>query len=121
MQDPMTVGTQRQALLDLLVNLGPNVIGRQTVDRALRTVTHNVVKVNYRRVRRPTVMTRLLRLELDPPVPRKPLVSSYTGSNSLLVKLVVGLLVEAVLNLFNGFVFVRHSEPLPGIEPQPRL
>jgi hypothetical protein len=45
-----------------------------------------VVKVNYGRVRRPTVVAGLLGFELDPFVPRKPLISGYTGFDGLFVK-----------------------------------
>jgi hypothetical protein len=57
------------------------------------------------------VVAGLLRFELDPFVPSKPFISGYTGFDGLFVKLVVRLLVEAVLDLFNGLVFVWHSNP----------
>jgi hypothetical protein len=69
------------------------------------------MEVNNGRMRHPTVVAGLRGLELDPLSLTKPLISGYTGFNGLFVTLIVRLLVEAVLDLFNGFVFVWHSNP----------
>ena len=107
----MTVSTYWNTLLHFFIDPAPKTVRRHSVDRLLSAVADYVMEVNNGRMGLTADNTRLRRLELDPTNPRKPLISGYTGFDGLFVKLVVRLLVEAVLDLFNGFVFVWHSNP----------
>lgn len=109
MQDPVAIGAQRDALFDLSVDGPPLVVCRQAVYGLLGAISHNVVEVDDGRVACAAVVAVLDGLELDPFLPRELLVSRYTGLHGVLVTLVVGLLVQAVLGLFFGLVFVRHD------------
>ena len=105
----MAIGAQGDALFNLPIDGGPAVVGSHAVDRLLGAVAHDVVKVDYGRVAGPAVVTELLGFELDPFLTGKAFISGYTGLDGFFVGLVVGLLVEAVLGPFFGFVFVWHD------------
>jgi hypothetical protein len=80
MQDPMTIGTQGNALGCRLVNrLIDAPIGHQAVDLSIRLVPNNMMKINHRRMRKPTMGTSLPFFELYPKILALPLIAVRPG------------------------------------------